>query len=184
MIESDKIEVVDFSGEDFSKFSFPCSVLLFFVFILAILNITLMILFPSSLIITFISLGIIAVFVLYFYFVTTKNLGKIRRFSISSEEIEISIPDIPTFQIFWAEFDKIEIKVISFNFKPFLKYSFHLIKDKSEKTFSFSLWDFPKKKADYILVLTKNYAGKLGKVFTAVKEKEISGIYQVENLNI
>ena len=144
-----------------------------------------MFLFPKSLISTFLSLGIIAIFVGYYYYVATKNLGKIRKYVISSEEIEVSIPEKPVFLITWAEFDKIEVRLKSFNFKPCVKYGFHFIDGKSEeKSFSFSLWDFSKKRADQILALTKNYAVKLGKSFTAVKEVEISGIYQVEDLNI
>ena len=185
MIKSDRVEVIDFSGEKFSKYSIPCSVLLLLIFLLAVINVTLMFLFPRSLISTLMSLGIIAIFVLYYYYVATKNPGKIRKFSISSEEIELSVPDSPLFLIQCKEFDKIEVKLKSFNFKPYLKCGFHFINEQSEKkTFNFTLYDFPKKKVDHILILTKNYAEKLGKVFTAVKEKEISGIYQVENLNI
>ena len=189
MVESDRVEIIEFSGEQFSKHSFPCSVLLILSFFLVVINFTLMFLFPRTLISTFLSLGIIAIFLFYYYCGAAKNQGKIRKCIISSEDIEISIPEKPSFLITWAEFEEIEVRLKSFNFEPYFKYEFHFIKRKSEKTesektFSFSLWDFSKKRADQILVLTKNYARKLGKSFTAVKEIMISGIYQVENLKI
>ena len=146
MIESDKIEVVDFSGEKFSKFSIPCSVVLILVFLLTVSNLILTVLFSGSLISTLLSLGIIAIFVLYFYFIATKSLGKMRLFSISTKEIEFSIPNIPIFQILWVEFDKIEIKLKSFHFEPYSRYYFHFFQDQIERTFDISLWDFPKKK--------------------------------------
>lgn len=184
MVESDRIEIIEFSGEQFSKHTFPCSVLLILSFLLAVINFTLTFLFPRTLISTFLSLGIIAIFLFYYYYGAPKNPGKIRKYILSSEEIEISIPEKPLFLITWAEFEEIEVRLKSLNFEPYFKYEFHFINGKSEKTFSFSLWDFSKKRADQILVLTKNYVTKLGKIFTAVKEIEISGIYQVENLKI
>ena len=184
MIDSEKVEIFDFSGEKFGRYSVPCSVILSIILLLGILNFALMIVFPNTLITTCMSLGMIGIFVLYYYYVLAKNPGKIRKFSISLEEIEILVPETSKFRICWNEFEKIEVKIKNFNFKPYVKYGFHFINGESEKAFSISLFDFPKSKVDQMLILTKTYAAKLGKSFTAVKEKHVSGLYLVENLKI
>jgi len=182
-MKSDKVEIIDFSGEKFNKISIPCSVSLVLIGFLALLNILLMVLFPGTFISVGVSLIIIFIFGLYYSYILTKNPG-IRKFSISIEKIEIIIPKTPIFLIYWSEFKKLEIKLRKFNFKPFHIYELHFIYQDSDRTFNLSLSDFPLEKIDQILRLLKDYAKRMEKQFTALKETKISGIVLVENLKI
>ncbi|MFX0136922.1 MAG: hypothetical protein ACFFDN_25010 [Candidatus Hodarchaeota archaeon] len=180
-MESDKEEIIDFSGENFKKISIPCSVIMIAIVFLVLLNIFLMFSYPY--ISVFVSLVIISIFFLYYYYVITKNPG-IRSFSISGEFIEIVIPTIPIFRISWSEFEKLEVILKKFDFEPFQIYELHFIHQDSDKTFNLSLSEFHKEKIDQILLLLKNYAKRMGKQFTAKKETRISGVVLVENLKI
>jgi len=180
-MESDKEEIIDFSGENFKKISMPCSVSLSAIVFLVLLNIFLMFSYPY--ISVFVSLVIISIFFVYYYYVVTKNPG-IRTFSINDEYIKIVIPSIPIFQISWPEFEKLEVKLKKFDLEPFHVYELHFIHQDSERTFNLSLSDFHKEKIDQILRLLKNYAIKMGKQFTAKKETRISGVVLIENLKI
>lgn len=182
-MESDKVDIIDFSGEKFNKISIPCSVSLFLIVLLALLNLLLIFLFPWTFISVFMSLIILFIYGLYYYYVLSKNPG-IRKFSISIEKIEIAIPKLPAFLIYWSEFNKIEIKLKKFNFKPFYIYELHFIHQDYDRSFNLSLSEFPKEKIDQILLLLKNHAKRKGKQFTAVKETWVSGVYLVENLKI
>ncbi|MFX0136303.1 MAG: hypothetical protein ACFFDN_21865 [Candidatus Hodarchaeota archaeon] len=182
-MESDNIDIIDFSGEKFNKISIPCSVSLFLILLLVLLNLFLSILFPWTFISIFTSLIIILIFGLYYYYVMSKNPG-IRKFSISTEKIEIIIPKLHPFLIFWSDFNKIEIKLKKFNYEPFYIYELHFIHQNSDKSFNLSLSEFPKEKINQILLLLKNYAKRIGKQFTATQETWISGVYLVENLKI
>ena len=103
-MESDKNEIIDFSGENFNKISIPCSVILIAIIFLVLLNIFLMFSYPY--ISVFVSLVIISIFFLYYYYIITKNPG-IRTFSISDENIKIMVPNMPIFLISWPEFEKL-----------------------------------------------------------------------------
>jgi hypothetical protein len=183
-MELEKDEVIDFSGETFNKKSIPCSIGLIMILLVALTNLCLMYIFPGTYISTYISLAIIIVFVLYYYYILTQNPGKIRKFTVSVEEIEILLPTTPYFNICWTEFENIEIRMRKFSYKPYCRYGLHFINQNSERSISLSLSDFHKEKIDQILILLKDYAGRMKKKFTAVKETNISGIIQVENFKI
>ena len=183
-IEPDYDEIIDFSGEKFSKVSIPCSVGLIIIFIVAFINIILMILFPESYLSMYISLIVVGVFLLYYSYIATKNPGKLRKFSISNEDIQLLLPHLPLFTIKWAELDKIEIRLRKFDFKPFLRYDIHFIDQESEKVCNISMLDFHKEKIDQILLLLKHYAIRMKKDFVAVKETNVSGVILVENLKL
>lgn len=180
-MESDKVDIIDFSGEKFNKISIPCPVSLALIVLLVLLNSFLLI--PGTSISVFVSLIIFFICGLFYYSIVTKNPG-IRKFSISTEEIEIFIPNIPIFLIHWSEFKKIEIKLKQLNSEPFSVYGLHFINQDSERAFNLSLSEFHKEKLDQILLLLKEYARRMRKEFTAVKETIISGVYLVEKLDI
>ena len=183
-MELEKDEVIDFSGEKFNRFSIPCSVGLLIMFIVAVVNGIIMITFPGSFISIYISLGIIVVFVLYYSYILTQNPGKIRKFSISAEEIEITLPDFPIFIIKWNEFEKIEIMMRKLEFKPYCRYEFHFINKDSDKMLDVNLFHFHKEKIDQILRLLKDYSNRMNKEFRAVQETIVSGIIEVKDLEI
>jgi len=180
-MESDKVDIIDFSGEKFNKISIPCPVSLALIVLLVLINSFLLI--PGTFISVFVSLIIFFICGLFYYYIVVKNPG-IRKFSISTEEIEIFIPNIPIFLIHWSEFKKIEIKLEQLNSKPFSIYELHFVNQDSERAFNLSLSDFHKEKLDQILLLLKEYARRMRKEFTAVKETIISGVYLVEKLDI
>lgn len=182
-MKSDKVEIVDFSGEKFNKISIPCSICLLFIGLLSSLNIYLMFLFPGTLIGVGASLIIVFIFGLYYSYILTRNPG-IRKFLICNEKIEILIPKTPLFLIYWSEFNKLEIKLRKFNYKPFHIYELHFVQQNSDRTFKLSLLEFPKQKINQILRLLKEYAKRMGKQFNALKETNISGVVLVENLKI
>jgi len=183
-MELEKDEVIDFSGEKFSSFSIPCPVGLFIMFFVAIVNMIIMVTFPGTFFSIYISLGIIVVFVLYYSYVLTQNPGKIRKFSISVVEIEITLPNIPIFTIKWTEFEKIEIRMKKLEFKPFCRYEFHFINQEADKMLDVNLFHFQKEKIDQILQLLKDYSNRMNKEFKAVQETIVSGIIEVEDLKI
>ncbi|NVM38639.1 MAG: hypothetical protein HWN81_23835 [Candidatus Lokiarchaeota archaeon] len=182
--EPDKVEVIDFFGEEFNKRSVPCSVGLLIILIVALANLFVMILYPRTNASIFISLIIIAGFVLYYSYILAKNPGKIRKFSISTEDIEIILPDVSPFRIHWPEFEKLEIRKKEFNYKPYCRYEFHFMYGDSDKVVNVSLLDFQKKNLDKILVSLKNFAKLMKKEFTAVKETNISNVILLENFKI
>jgi hypothetical protein len=183
-MELEKDEIIDFTGENFNKYSMSCSAGLLMILLIAVVNICLMFLFPGTDISTYISIGIIVIFVLYYSFTITKNPGKIRKFSISTEEIEILLPNTPYFRISWSEFEELEITMRKFSYKPYCRYEFHFINQDTEKNIDVSLFDFHKEKIDEILVLLKNYSIKMKKKFKAIKETNVSGIILQENFKI
>ncbi|MFW9999357.1 MAG: hypothetical protein ACFE9Q_07930 [Candidatus Hodarchaeota archaeon] len=182
-MESDKVEIIDFSGEKFTKISIPCSANLVLILIFVTLNIFLPFLFPGSLISIFLSLIILCIYCIYYSYTLTKNPG-IRKFSISLEEIEIIIPQMPAFLISRSEFKKLEIRLRKLDIKPFLIYTLHFINSDSERTVKISLSEFSKEKIEQILKLLKIYVKRMGKEFIAVKETWVSGVLLVENLKI
>ncbi|MFX1298433.1 MAG: hypothetical protein ACFFD2_26705 [Promethearchaeota archaeon] len=182
--EPDEVEVIDFFGQKFNKRSVPCSVLFLIMLITAIVNIFIMVLYPETYFSVYISLIVFAGFVLYYSYVVKKNPGKIRKFSISKEDIEFIIPNSVPFRINWSEFEKLEIRKKEFNYRPYYRYEFHFIYNDSDKVVNVSLLDFQKKNLDKILALIKNSAKIMKKDFAAVKETNISGIVLLENFKI
>lgn len=182
--EPDRVEVIDFIGEEFNKRSVPCSVGLLIMLTVALVNLFLMVFFPGTYISLYVSLIIIGGFVLYYSFILTQNPGKIRKFSISVENIEIILPNISFFRIKWSEFEKLEIRMRKFNYKPYYQYELHFMNRDFDKVVKLSLLDFHKVKVDQILVLLKNFSKIMKKEFAAVKVTNISGIIQVENFKI
>ena len=182
--EPDRVEVIDFFGEEFNKRSVPCSVVLLIMLSAVIVNLFLMFLFPDTYISLFVSILIIGGFVSYYSYILRQDPGKIRKFSISVENIEIILPNIPFFRIGWSEFESLEIRMSQFNYKPYYQYELHFMNRDSDKVVRLSLSDFHKVKVDQILVLLKNFSKIMKKEFAAVKETNISGIIQVENFKI
>ncbi len=180
---SDKIEIIDFSGEKFSLISIPCSVSLPITYLLVILNGIFMVAFPGSFITIILSLFLILIMVLYFIN-WVNNPAKLRKFSISEDIIEILLPNISRFHRYWSEFDKIEVRLKYFEIKPYRAYELYFIRDNSEDCFIISLLDFHKEKINEILALLKEFSRRKNKTFSAVKERMISGIVEVEDLNI
>lgn len=181
---NERIEIVDFSGEKFSNVSLPCWILVILVPSISILSTYLMIKYPGSTVASLLSIALIGIFILYYYFIVTKSPGKLRKFSISSTNIEIILPNKSQFNITWAEFDAIEVKLKKLELKPFNVYHFNFKGNNSEKKVSISLLDFQKIKIDEILKKLKESAIIMKKEFTAVKETRVSGIYLVEDLEI
>ena len=180
---SDKIEIIDFSGEKFSLISIPCSVSLPITCFLTILNFVFMVAFPGSFITIILSLFLILIMVLYFIN-WVNNPAKLRKFSISEDIIEIVLSNISRFHKYWSEFDKIEVRLKFLEIKPYRAYELYFIRDNSEDCFIISLLDFHKEKINEILALLKEFSRRKNKTFSAVKEKMISGIVEVEDLNI
>ena len=180
---SDKIEIIDFSGENFSLFSIPCSISLPITCFLIILNFVFMVAFPGSPITIILSLFIILILVLYFVS-WVNNPAKLRKFSISEEIIGIILPNVSRFHKNWSEFDKIEVKLKVLEIKPYRAYVLYFIRDNSEDCFTISLLDFHKEKINEILAHLKEFSRRKNKTFNAVKERMISGIVEVEDLNI
>jgi hypothetical protein len=183
-MESRKTEITDISGEEFSKFTLPCLPILLLGIVLAIVDMYFIISFPTSAIGPLLSAIIIAIFILYYYYVASKSLGKLRKFSISDDEIEIIVPNEPYFTIKWDEFDKIEVKLNEIDLRPYIVYHIHFIHQKIERTVKLSLDDFHKEKLKEILRELKKHALLNNKNFSAVKESFISGVYIVEELEI
>ncbi|MHA2006360.1 MAG: hypothetical protein ACXABO_09065 [Promethearchaeota archaeon] len=181
---SERIEIVDFSGEKFSNLSIPCWVITVIVSIIVILEIYLTIMFPGSNTILLLSIGLIFVFILYFFYVINKSPGKLRRFSISTQDIEFTLPYNPQIIISWSDFEKIEVKLKEIDIKPFYVYHFHFLCRDSEKKVIISLLDFHKEKITEILKILKKHALLMKKEFSAVKETSVSGVYLIEELEI
>jgi len=180
----DKVEVIDFFGEKFNKRSVPCSVVLLIMLMATLANIFIMILYPGTYLSLYISLIIVAGLILCYSYVLKKNPGKIRKFSISTQDIEIILPDTSLFRISWPEFEKLEIRKKEFNYKPYCRYELHFMYGDSDKVVNVSLLDFQKKNLERILVLLKNFARIKKKEFAAVKETNISGVILLENFKI
>ncbi|MBY8989756.1 MAG: hypothetical protein KGD58_03295 [Candidatus Lokiarchaeota archaeon] len=183
-MESEKIEIIDFSGERFNNFRMPCWIIIVFITALAIFNIYLMITTPESPLATLLSIGLILIFVLYYYYVATRSPGKLRKVSISYEEIEVTLPHKPQFLIQWSEFEKIEVKLKKLRLKPFNVYYFHFFNHTTEKKFTLTLNDFHKSKIIEILKLLRERAFILKKEFVAIKETQVSGIHFIEDFEI
>jgi len=180
---SDKIEIIDFSGENFSLFSVPCSISLPITCFLIILNFVFVVAFPGSSITIILSLVLILILVLFFIS-WVNNPAKLRKFSISEDIIEIILPHDSRFHKSWSEFNKIEVRLKYFDIKPYRAYELHFIQGNSEDCCNISLFDFHKEKIKEILVLLKEYSRRKNKSFSAVKERMISGIVEIEDLNI
>jgi len=180
----EKEEIIDFSGEGFNKHSIPCLVGLLIILIMTLVNVISLILFPGSFISTYISLAIIGTFFVYYSYLLTKNPGKIRKFSISYQEIEIILPNKPYFRINWNEFSELEVIIKELNYKPFHMYEFHFINQDSYKSFYLSAFDFHKEKLNQILSLLKDYTKRMKKKYKSFKETNISGIFLREDFKI
>ncbi len=182
--KQDGVEIIDFCGEEFNKRSLPCSVGLLIMLLIAIINMIIMVIYPGTYTSLYISLAIIAGFVLYYSYIIAQNPGKIRKFTICTEDIELVLPNISCFKIKWTEFKKLEIRMRKFNYKPYCIYELHFINLDTDKVVKLSLSDFHKVKIEEIMVLLKNFSKIMKKEFLAVRETNISGIIQVEQLKI
>lgn len=183
-VNSRKTEITDISGEEFSKFSVPCWLIILLVVVLAMIDMYFIITFPTSAIAPLLSAIIIGVFIVYYFYVASKSTGKLRKISISDEKIEIIVPSEPHFIIKWDDFDEIKVILNEIELRPYLVYNIQFIHQKSEKSVKLSLDDFHKEKFKEILRELKTQALLKSKNFSAVKESFISGVYIVEELEI
>ncbi|MFW9879961.1 MAG: hypothetical protein ACFFG0_43360 [Candidatus Thorarchaeota archaeon] len=183
-MESEKTEIIDFSGEKFNKFTVPFWIVAIFIFSMSILNILFIVIFPESQTTIYFSIVLIVIFILYYYFIVSNSPGKLRKFSISNECIEVLLPNKPKFSIYWSEFEKVEVRLKIIEFKPFYVYHIYFLHQNSEKKLSVSLDDFHRAKIIEFLKIIREYAYSTKKEFIAVKETNISGVYLVEDLEI
>lgn len=181
-MESEKTEIIDFSGEKFNKFTIPCWVVIVVIPFIAIIDAILMVAFPESPYAIILSLILISIFILYYYSVATKSPGKLRKFTISERGIEISLPHTPLFLVDWTEIKRIEIILNKLELKPYNVYRFKFIGKNSEKKVRLSLYDFHKAKIEEIINSLKKNSDFMEKEFSAVKETKVSGVYIVEDL--
>jgi len=179
---SERTEIVDFSGEKLSSFIIPRWVITVVVPLIVILNVIFFIFNPKSPYTMLLSIILISIFILYYYSVITKSLGKLRKFSISQKDIEIILPDSPLFIVSWSEFEKIQITLKILELKPFIVYKFRFIGKTSEKKVTLSLLDFHKEKINEILKVLNKFAVLMEKSFSVVKETNISGVYFIEDI--
>jgi hypothetical protein len=182
-METERTEIVDFSGEKFSNFTMPCWVVLVVIPILAILDAYLMIVYPESPYAIILSITLISIFIFYYSTVATKSPGKLRKFSISREEIELELPHTPLFIINWTEFESIVITFKKLELKPFNVYRFLFVGGKTEKKVIISLLDFHKEKINEIIQILRKYALLMKKEFSVVKESTVSGVHFIEDLS-
>lgn len=182
-MQSERIEIVDFSGEKFSKYTMPCWVIFLTIPIIAILDAYFMMVNPESPYAIILSIALITIFIFYYSTVATKSPGKLRIFSISREDIEITLPYTPLFIVNWTEFERIEITLKKLELKPFIVYRFQFLGKESEKKVIISLLDFHKEKLEEIVQILRKYAILMKKDFSAVKETNVSGVYLVEDLS-
>ena len=96
-MQSERTEIVDFSGEKFSNFTIPYWVVIIVILIIAISDAYLVIVYPESPYTIILSIVLILIFIFYYSTVATNSLGKLRKFSISYEEIEFTLPRTPRF---------------------------------------------------------------------------------------
>ncbi len=92
-MESEKTDIIDFSVEKFCNFIIPCWAIMVIVSSIGILNMFFMIRFPESQIVTLLSIALVIIFISYYYYVATNSPGKLRKFSISNEGIEVLLPN-------------------------------------------------------------------------------------------
>jgi len=180
-MQSERTEIVDFSGEKLSSFTIPRWALTAILPLIVILDVIFFIINPESPYTMLVSIVLISIFIFYCYSVVTKSPGKLRKFSISYENIEVTLPDTPLFIVNWSEFEKIEITLKILELKPFYVYRYQFIGQNSEKQVTISLLDFHKEKIDEILKALRKYAVMLGKKFSVVKETNVSGVNFIED---
>ncbi|KKK44326.1 hypothetical protein LCGC14_0960490 [marine sediment metagenome] len=182
-MESGTTEIIDFSGEKFSNFAIPCWVPLLLIFLIAIFDFYFMMAFSGSTIAILLSIVLIIIFFLYYSYVAAKSPGKLRKFSISNDDIRILLPQKPLFSIKWSEFEKIEIRLKKLQLKPFNIYQFYFFDNLKEQKITISLNDFHIDKITEILNVMKEYAMFMKKEFSSVKETVVFGVYFIEDLD-
>ena len=180
-MQNERTEIVDFSGEKLGIFTIPRWIVNIVVSLIIILDVIFFIINPKSPYTILLSIVLISILILYCYSVTTKTQGKLRKFSISFENIEVILPDTPLFIVDWSEFEKIEITMKILELKPFYAYRYQFISQNSEKQVTISLLDFHKEKIDEILEALKKYAILMGKKISVVKETNVSGVNFIED---
>jgi hypothetical protein len=176
-MQSERTEIVDFSGEKFSLFTVPCGVSLTVILIIISVLTYLSIMYPGFLSAILFTIIIFSIFILYYYSVATKSLGKLRRFSISYENIELTLPYTFPFFVKWSEFEKIEIALIKLEMKPFNAFRFKFIGNNSEKEVTISPLDFHREKINEIIKIVGEYVVLMDKKFSIIKETNVSGVF-------
>jgi hypothetical protein len=174
-MESERTEVVDFSGEKFNSLSMPCGVTLGVILIITVLFSYLSIIYRNSLYAILLAIILFSIFILYYYSVATKSLGKVRKFSISFENIEFTLPYTTPLIVNWSEFEKIEITFVKFKYKPYSAFRFQFIGKNLEKEVTLSLFDFHKEKISEIIQILEEHVVVMNKNLSIFKETSISG---------
>ncbi|MHA1986485.1 MAG: hypothetical protein ACW98D_07600 [Promethearchaeota archaeon] len=180
-MQSERTEVVDFSGEKFGILNIPCGVSFGIILIIVSVFTYLIIIFPNSPFVLILTLISFSIFFSYYYSVSSKSTGKLRRFSISFENIDFTLPDNPFFIVSWSEFEKIEVAITTFELKPYYAFRFQFTSNNSEKEVTISLRDFHKEKIKEILHTLREYAIMMGKKLSIVKETNVSGVSFIED---
>jgi len=180
-MQNERTEIVDFSGEKFGIFTIPRWIVNVVVSLIIILDVIFFIINPKSPYTILLSIVLISILILYCYSDITKSPGKLRKFSISLDEIEVTLPDSPLFIVNWSEFEKIQITIKMLELKPFNVYKFHFIGKNSEKKVTLSLLDFHKEKVNEILKALNKFALLMEKKISVVKETNVSGVNFIED---
>lgn len=181
--EEDGIEIIDFTGESLSLINIRCSTIIIIIGIMALIGYFTILdlsLFPLALLLV---LGIVLIVVFYLSN-TSSTRGMLRKFSISKLGIEFFLPNRDQFIIYWRDFNKINVTLKILDVKPFNIYNIKFIGGIREKSINVGLQDFNKEKIQEILYNLKSYAKIHKKQFKATKEKIVSGIFLVEDLEI
>jgi len=181
--EEDGIEIIDFRGEKLSLLNIRYSTIFIITVILALIGYFIflgLVPFPME---VYVVLGILIVIILVISSALSTR-GMLRKFSISNLTIEIFLPAMEQFTVYWNDFDKIHVALKILDVKPFNIYNIKFIGGSQEKVINVGLQDFKKEKLIEILSLLKFYAKIHKKQFKATKEKIVSGIYIVEDLDI
>ncbi|TFG24957.1 MAG: hypothetical protein EU533_01585 [Promethearchaeota archaeon] len=126
----------------------------------------------------------ILIIIILFISSSLSTRGMLRKFSISNLAIEFFLPSQDQFTIYWNDFNKINVTLKILDIKPFNIYNIKFIGGAQEKVINIGLQDFQKEKLKEILNLLKFHAKIHKKQFKATKEKIVSGIYIVEDLDI
>lgn len=181
--EKDGIEIIDFYGEKLSLINIRYSTIFFVFVILAVIWYLIFLGFLPFPMEVFVVLGILIIVIL-FVANSLSTRGMLRRFFISDLLIEFLLPPMDQFTIYWNDFNKIKVTLKILNIKPFNIYNIKFIGKNQEKVINVGLQDFKKEKIKEILNLLKTHAKIHKKQFNATKEKIVSGIYIVDDLEI
>ncbi|MHA1192877.1 MAG: hypothetical protein ACTSP9_11350 [Promethearchaeota archaeon] len=179
--EEPKFEIIDFTGENMSLFSFKCSTVMSICIALALLGFLLYSVFYTSLVTISISIGLVIVFFIYS---SSSGKGMLRKFTIYESRLEILLPRRDPFSLEWSQIDEIKVKLKILNVNPFQFYEITFFGEKKQSKINFNLKDFNRENLLQILKTLKIETISRHKKFSATKEEIVSGIFLVDDLDI